>query len=536
MLKRLFNTQSATITSAAVIIGAASLASRLLGVLRDRILAGQFGAGETLDMYYAAFRIPDFIFNLVVLGALSAGFIPVFVDYLENNKETAWRLVNNLINVGLIFLLLVCGLLIILTPKLIAWLTPGFDLYQISITSHLTRIMFLSPILLGLSGIFSGVLQSVKKFFIYSLAPIFYNLGIIFGALFIVPSQGVDGLAWGVVLGAFMHALIQLPAIRQSGFVYYWLFDLKDAGLKKILKMMVPRALALITGQINLIVVTIIASTLVAGSIAVFNLANNLQSFPLGVFGLAYAIAAFPSLAVLAGKKDTAGVVETFSSACRQIMFFIVPASVLLIVLRAQIIRVILGSGLFDWQDTIMAADTLALFSASLFAQAVLPLLARVFFAYHDSRTPFVIGLISAGVNVVLSFMLGKQMGVAGLALAFSVSSVINLILLWLALRLELGGLDEKRIFISLAKFLTAGLMMALVVQGGKYIIGPQVSMSTFGGVLAQGLAAGSVGLVIYFFTGLLLRSPEMLIFKEVCQRRLFRKKLPVGLDETAGR
>ncbi len=537
MLKRLFNTQSNTITSAAVIIGAASLASRLLGVLRDRILAGQFGAGETLDMYYAAFRIPDFIFNILVLGALSAGFIPVFIDYLENNKkEEAWLLVNNLINIGLVFLLALCGLLIIFTPILISWLTPGFDVYQLSVTSHLTRIMFLSPILLGLSGIFSGVLQSLKKFFIYSLAPIMYNLGIIFGALFLAPKLGVSGLAWGVVLGAFIHMLIQWPPVRQSGLAYRWFFDLKDKGMRKIFKMMVPRTLALIISQINLIVITVIASTFIAGSIAVFNFANNLQSFPLGIFGVSYAIAAFPALASFAAQKNKQGLVETFSAAFRQIMFFVIPASVLLIVLRAQIVRVILGSGLFNWQDTIMTADTLALFSISLFAQAVLPLLVRVFFAYHDSRTPFYIGLISAGANIILSLLLGKKMGVAGLGLAFSISSILNMVLLWLVLRLKLGSLSEKQIFISVGKILIAGLMMGLFIQSFKYIIEPAVRMNTFLGILLQGLIAGLVGLAVYFTVGLILRSPEMLVFKEICQKHLFRKKLPVELDESAGR
>lgn len=536
MLK-FFSRESSTITSAAVIIGAASLASRLLGVIRDRILAGQFGAGETLDMYYAAFRIPDLIFNLLVLGALSAGFIPVFINFWENKKESeAWRLVNNLINIGLVFLILLCTALIIFTPKLITWLTPGFNFYQIEITSRLTRIMFLSPILLGLSGILSGILQSLKKFFVYSLAPIMYNLGIIIGALFFVPVMGIYGLAWGVVMGAFMHMVIQLPVVRQSGFVYQWLFDLKDRGMRKVMIMMVPRTLALVVSQINLIVITAIASGLVSGSIAVFNLANNLQSFPLGIFGISYAIAAFPAMAALVAKKDKEGLITTFSATLRQIMFFVLPATVLLIVLRAQIVRTILGNGLFNWEDTVMTADTLALFSLSLFAQAALPLVIRVFFAQHDSKTPFIIGLVSAGINIILSWALSSHWGVAGLALAFSISNVINLVLLWLILRIHLGTLGEAGIFLSVGKITAAALMMGISAQAVKYVIEPYINMNTFLGVFAQGLAAGIVGLMIYFLVGLLLKSPEMLVFKDVWHKRLLKMTKATGIDESLGR
>ena len=218
MLKKILNSQSKTIISAAVILGAASLVSRVLGLFRDRILAGQFGAGDELDIYYAAFRIPDLVYSLLVLGAISAGFIPVFVGYLEKDKNRAWYLASSVLNLIGFSLVAVAGLLTIITPWLIKLVAPGFNSEKLDLTIQLTRIMFLSPFFLGLSAVFGGILQSFRRFLIYSLAPVMYNLGIIFGALFLIKPFGLIGLAYGVVLGAFLHLVVQIPTAWFCGF------------------------------------------------------------------------------------------------------------------------------------------------------------------------------------------------------------------------------------------------------------------------------------------------------------------------------
>ncbi len=521
MIRRLFNGQINNITAAAGLIGVSSLISRFFGVFRDRILAGEFGAGDTLDVYYAAFRIPDLIFNLLVLGALSAGFIPIFVGLLKNplgkitgfifggENKKAWELASNVLNILILGLLVLCGLGIIFAPGLTKLITPGFSSEKQALTVGLTQIMFLSPLFLGISAVLGGVLQSFKRFFVYSLAPIMYNIGIIIGVLYFVPLWGIYGLAWGVVLGALLHMLIQLPTTVVLGFRHRLKIDFKNPDLRKIGAMMVPRTMSLAISQINLVVITIVASTLAVGSLAVFNLANNLQSFPIGIFGISFAIAAFPAFSAAAfSKKD---LVASFSSTLRQILFFIVPSTVLLITLRAQIIRVILGSGRFDWEDTILTMNTLAFFSLSLFAQASLPLLVRVFYARHDSKMPFLVGLFSATVNVVLSLWLVGKMGVAGLALAFSLSSIINFILLWLALRFYLGNMDEVKILVAVIKFSAAALACGITVQGMKIVIWPFIDMTKFWGVLTQGLVAGIAGIFIYAAVCSLLRSEEFI-------------------------
>lgn len=537
MIKSLINGESKTITSAAIIVGAASLASRFLGVIRDRILAGEFGAGNVLDTYYAAFRIPDLVFNLLVLGALSAGFIPLFTQYYygdQASKDKAWKLANEILNILVIALGLLCVLLFIFAPQIMSLITPGFDAQKMADTVTLTRIMFLSPIFLGISSVLGGILQSLKRFFVYSLAPIVYNIGIIIGALVFVPLWGIKGLAWGVVLGAALHFLIQVPTSYYLGFRYQPILNFKDTAIRKIGRIMVPRTLTLAINQLNLVVITIIASTLAAGSLTVFNLANNLQVFPVGIFGISFAIAAFPTLAALATKNDKKDFIHSFSNTTRQILFFIIPASVLLLILRAQIVRVILGSGNFTWQDTVLTIDTLAMFTLSLFAQAMIPLLIRGFYAFQNSLTPFILGLISAVVNIILSLILIKpftmlgyhfDFGIAGLALAFSLSSILNFALLWIGLRLRAGSLDEKHVLWSVFKISVATLIMAIVTQFMKFGIEPYFGTTTFIGVFLQGLIAGLVGIAVFIVAGLALKSQEMITFINSMKRRIFKEK-----------
>ncbi len=530
MMKRLFNGEINSITIAAFLIGGSSLVSRLLGIFRDRILAGQFGAGDTLDIYYAAFRIPDLIFNLLVLGALSAGFIPIFTSLIKSPIEKiksllgddyneAWQLASNILNILGLSLLVLCGFGVIFSPQIMSLITPGFSREKMDLTVSLARIMFLSPIFLGISSVFGGILQSFKRFFAYSLSPIFYNIGIIIGALYFVPLWGIYGLAWGVVLGAFFHMAVQIPVLARIGFKYKFKFEIKNPRIIKIWLMMVPRTMSLAISQLNLLVITIIASTMASGSLAIFNFANNLQSFPVGIFGISFAIAAFPALS--ASAFDKKNLVKDLSLTVRQILFFIIPSTVLLLALRAQIIRVILGTGKFDWQDTILTINTLGFFAISLFAQALIPLLIRVFYARRDSKTPFIIGFCAALVNIFLSIKLSHSMGVAGLALAFSISSVINLVLLWVWLNIEIGRIDELKILISTVKFSLAALACGLAVQGVKLAIGTNIDMTKFLGVLTQGIAAGLAGVLIYLLVCFILKSEELFNFWSSLRRRL---------------
>lgn len=544
MIKKLFNQSINSVAIGAMIIAISSLLSRLLGFLRDRILAGEFGASAPLDTYYAAFRLPDLIFNIVVMGALTAGLIPVFtglindwkdgrLNLFSNNNREAWELINNLLNLIFLSLIVLCGLGFIFSNQITALIAPGFGPEARQECAALTRIMFLSPIFMGLSGIFGGVLQSFRRFFLYSLAPVFYNISIIIGALFFVPRFGIYGLAWGVALGAFLHMAIQIPGVWALGYRYRFFICTKDEVLRKILKMMVPRTLTLVITQLNFMVTTVIATGLAAGSLAVFNLANNLQSFPIGIFGVSFAIAAFPILSAAA--FQTPKLVKHFSNALRQILFFIVPSTVLILILRAQLTRLAFGSGNFDWEDTQLTLSTLGFFAISLFAQATIPLLIRVFYARHDSKTPFFIGLVSVAANIALALYLTPKMGVSGLALAFSLSSILNFVILWLALHRVLGAMDEDKILFSTIKFSIAALIGGVVAQSMKFAIEPYVGTSKFLGILAQTGAAAVLGLAVYFIVCYLLRSEEMMSFCGSIKSRLIKlrgRRRLVNLEE----
>lgn len=511
MIKKLVSAKTKTITGAALVLAAASFLSRIIGVIRDRIFADQFGAGAALDIYYAAFRIPDLVYNLLIVGALSAGFIPVFTTIWQKNKDRAWKLTNDLINTLALLLVLLSLVLYITMPWLTELVVPGFTQEQTEQTVLLSRIMLLSPLLLGLSGIASGVLQSLKHFFIYSLTPIFYNVGIIIGAIFFVPQWGLEGLAYGVVLGATLHLAIQLPTLWQQGFGYKLQLDYKSKDLYEIARLMIPRTLTLATTQINLIVITILASTLTVGSLTIFNFANNLQYFPVGIVGVSFALAAFPTLSDMFARNDRHAFIDHLANTIRQILFFIIPLTIVFLLLRAQIVRVVLGSGKFDWPATIATANALALFALSFFAQCLIPLLTRAFYAMHDTWKPLIISFVSVLINIIGALTLKDILGVPGLALAFSIAAVFQLLVLWFTLRQRIQKLNAQDIFTSFSKIAIAAIAMAVSMQLLKAPIAATVDMTRFWGIFTQGAIVGIAGLLIYAVILYFLRSAEMM-------------------------
>ena len=486
MLNHALSFQTKTITFAAVLLFFSGLISCFLGLIRDRLLAGSFGAGEELDIYFAAFRIPDFVYGILIMGGIAAVFLPIFSEHFKKDKKSGWELTNNVLNCFLVLLIFICGILAILAPFLIKFIAPGFSSEAKDLTISLARIMFLSPILLGLSSIFSGILHYFNRFLAYSLAPIFYNLGIIFGILFFLPVFGLSGLAYGVILGAFLHLLIQIPMAVISGFSYRPFFNFRHFGLRKIFKLMIPRTIGAAAYHLNLLVITAIASTLAIGSISVFHLSNNLQYFPIGLIGVSFALASFPRLsrAWADGQKKTFS--EHFSSSFRQILFFVIPVSFLMFLLRAQLVRLILGTGQFTWLDTRLTAASLGLFCLGIFAFSLIPLLARAFYSCQDTKTPTLVGIFSVLLNITLCLSLIWLLGfpniiqgflinflnlqgiddiqVIGLPLALSLAGLIQFVLLFFLLARKIKEINLKKIYHSLGKSILASVLMGSVV------------------------------------------------------------------------
>jgi putative peptidoglycan lipid II flippase len=338
-------------------------------------------------------------------------------------------------------------------------------------------------------------------------------LGLIVGVTVFYNLWGTVGLALGVVLGSILHFIVQLPEAFKSGWRYRLNFKFSQE-VKKVLTLMIPRTIGLMGNQLNQVIITMIGSTLVSGSLAIFNLANNLQTLPSSIFGVSLAIAIFPIFNETLGRGDHHQFKLAFSIHFRRILFFIIPISVFILLLRAQLVRVILGSGNFDWSDTYYTAQTLGWFILSLFAQSLIPMLARSFYALEDTKTPVIISLIAVVFNICGSLYLSRIMGVEGLALAYSAAAIINLIALIVILRIRLGNLDDKKIIWSTFKISINSAVAGVGLYYALRIMADFVDMKSFIGILTQALAAGLVGLIIYASLSFYTNCEEIVIVK----------------------
>jgi putative peptidoglycan lipid II flippase len=536
-IQRLWSGETESVTTAAFIVGAASLTSRLVGVLRDRVLASTFGAGDVLDAYYAAFRVPDFLYNLVILGALSAAFIPVFTEYLETKeKGEAWRLAERILSVVGAVMATLCVVLFFAAPTLIPLTVPGFTGEKLAFTISLAQVMTLSTFFLACSAVLGGVLQATRRFVAFSLAPVFYNIGIIVGVVFLVPNIGPIGLAWGVVLGAALHLATQASVALRLGLERIPVPSFRHPGVKRILLLMAPRSAGLAITQVNLIVLLAIASTLSVGSVAVLNLATNLQTVPIGIIAISFAVAAFPSLSRAASGNDKKEFKEVLGSTARKIVFLILPATAMFLILRAQIVRLILGEGQFDWDDTIRTANVLGIMASSLLAQSLVPLLARSFYALQDTWTPLWVGIIAEASNLFLALALRDSFGILGLATAFSVSAWVSVFLMWVRLRSREGSLGTRQLWDSTIRTSIATLGFCTAAIPVRIWIGSVFNLRSFWQVALQAGLATIAGLIVFVIVASLLKSPELREFREAATRKLFRKaRMSEGAEQAQG-
>lgn len=524
-----------TIATAAVIIAALSFASRILGLFRDRLLASTFGAGPFLDAYYTAFRIPDFVFNLLGLGALSAAFLPLYIRLRGKNIDQGHIFAAKVLSDIVIVLCALCAIGALAAPVIYRILAPGFSPETLATTVSLGRVMLLATFLLGCSTVAGGILQAEARFVAFAAAPLLYNLGIILGIIVFVPIWGTIGLAWGVVVGAVFHLLIQWIAARRVGFRPSWQPSWRDSDVRHTMTLLVPRILGLASDQFQLIVFTAIASTLAHGTLAVFTFANNIQSVPVSLFGISFAVAAFPYLTAAAHSATREKFREQFSISVRNIALLAFPAIVILIALKAQIVRVLLGSGAFDWDATLRTLGTLEVFGVGLFWVMLIPLLARSFYALEDTWTPFFASVLANIIGIAIALPFGRSYGARGLAFAFIIAATIQAMTLLVLLRARVGPLDGRRIATACARFAVAAFVMAIVIQVLKPIIANRIGTSTFIGVGLQGFVATILGIVTYFTVGIFLRSVEITELAHALRRRaLHIVRLPFGGAEEA--
>jgi len=536
MIRKVLNSKTKTITFAALLVSFFALFSRVLGLVRNNLLGNIFPP-EQADVYLAAFRIPDFVYCILVTGGITAAFLPVFSKYFQQDPEKAKELAKNVLLIFSLALSILSFLLFIFAGSLVNLIVPGFSQYQKELTVYLMRIMFLSPIILGVSAIFSSILQYFNLFFAYSIAPVFYNVGIIFGILFLSPKYGLVGLAYGVVIGAIMHLLVQIPPAIKYFFAKGSHINLRHPGLLRIFKLMVPRIIGAAGVHINIIVITSIASTLSVGSIRTFVFSNDLYGVPLGLIGVSFAAAAFPALSRSFTEKKDKDFSWNFSHTFSEVLFLAVPLTFAMFLLRAHIVRLlygtlVVGEGYFGWADTRLTAACVGVFSIAVLAGCLIPLLARTFYASHDTRTPVKIALFSVALNVLLALWFVRllqggglfqqiiikalrlngiaDIAVVGLPLALSISSIVQCILLLIFLRRKMKSLSFKFIYNLFIKILPIAIVMSILMYGSLQVTANLFDNHTVIGLFWQIVIACIVGIISYIGVSVLFKLQEL--------------------------
>ncbi len=530
---------------AAYLLAGSAVASILFALIRDRLLAHSLGASAMLDVYFAAFRIPDFIFVAVASLVSTSILVPFLIESKEKGVDELKSSIQSLFSVFSLFIIVVCGIAYFLIPSLERALFPNLFIRGFGDTLIATsRILLLSPVLLGVASFFASITQIQNRFLVYALSYPLYNVGIIFGIIFFLPNFGVTGLAFGVIIGALLLSLTQIPLVIRDGLFPRLSFRFDWNKVKRVAKLSVPRAVTLSSQQITNIGLISFASFLGVGSISIFNLAQNLQSVPLSIIGASYSSAAFPVLARLIVEKDRKGFLSRMVTAGKHVIFWSMPVTVLFVVLRAQIVRVVLGSGQFSWSDTKLTAAALALFVISSVGQSLMLLFVRSFYAEGKTAKPLLINVVSTIATVLMAFGLIKlyhgapdfayfiqsllktggstDSAVLMLPLAFTLGVLLNLYLHWRSFTREFSSFTSsvmKTVFHSVSASIIGGYAAYLSLDLFDDIFG----LSTLLGVFMQGLCAGIVGIIVIIFILKVLKSPELGDIHQTLAQKVWR-------------
>ena len=487
-----------TIIQAATIVGIAFIFSRLLGLVRDAVINYFFGITSLeANAYFIASRFPETIFLIIAGGALGSAFIPTFSAYFaRNNAAGGWRLFSAVINLVTIFMTIVAGLAAIFAPQIIAFFYAdliGNDPELLEMTVELMRVMLITPIIFGISGVVMSALNARQHFLLPAIAPIVYNLGIIAGAIAFAPN--VMGLAIGTVAGSLGHLLIQIPGLRMKKARYTPVFTVRDPGVTQVLRLMAPRVLGLSFGQLNHLLIQFLAQSMLVGSIPALGYAWRIMIMPQAIIGQALAIAAFPTFAALAARSALDEMRVIVADTLRLIFFLSLPAALLLMVLRIPLITLLFERGQFDAEATIFVAWALLFYALSLVGLAAIEIISRAFYALEDTVTPVLVGLLQLLSMWLIGAWLAKYifstlewLTFGALAMGYTISTMLELVLLLWLLRRKMGGIDGRRIFNGVWRMIVASLFMA----GVSWLTLRQLSEASVFWQLAASIAAGA--------------------------------------------
>lgn len=543
----LLGREARSINQAAFLLGLFSLLSQIVGLMRDRFLAHIFGAGQELDIYYAAFRVPDFLFVTVASVVSLSVLIPFIIEKEHAGREELRRFIDSIFTFfGIVMTLAAVGAYLLM-PSLAHVLFTGFAPDVLERIVFMSRLLLWSPIILGFSNLFGSLTQAYNRFTIYAVAPILYNVGILVGIMCFASEWGILAAVGGVLLGAIMHLCIQVPFVWKDGLMPRVTGEPSLRLVEKVAKISLPRTLTLSMSALTFIFLMALASRMAEGSVSIIALSNNLQTISLSLIGVSYSLAAFPTLTRRFQEKNIPAFLEQMQVTTRFIVFWSLPLTALLVVLRAQVVRVLLGSGLFDWPATRLTAATLALFVLSSVFQSLLLLLMRGFYSAGFTKKPFYINLFSTAALVLLTYglvdlfnssiifssFIGTLLKVDDLGngvmlmlpLGFSLGTILNGILLWYFFEREFPGYS-KAVWRTWFEGVAASVVMGAVAYAGLNYFSSLFALDTLLNIFLQGLLAGLVGIAAGILVLKMLKSPELASVLQVVHSKFWRTKV----------
>ena len=535
--------QQTTMLSAAFMIMATAVLSLILGFIRQRLMLSIYDT-STIGFYFYATSLPDSLFQIIISGAISSAFIPVFSQYLvKKNEAKGYQFASTLLSVSLTIFFFISIVLFIFAPMVIHYLVaPGLPSGQVIPIANLMRIILLGEMFFIIATFLSSLLQCYSQFLIPGIASSLYNFGIIIGILLFSKWLGMYAISWGVVLGAFLYILLQVPFVMKKGFRFHFSVKVTN-GLREVFHLMWPRTLSIAISNVGILVTGVLISYLAAGArnLTIFDCAKTLAFAPVGLFGVSIAQAAFP---ILSREKENKELFkETLLTSFTQMLYIVLPFSILFLVLRIPLVRLVYGSAKFDWTATVLTGRTLAFFSVSIFAQSLINLLQRAFWALHDTITPLVMVAISTVVMIFLGavFLFFYHFGVTSIALAYSLSTIFNLILLFGILDKKTGGFEKKAFIISLIKIFSASFFTAFALYIPIKLLDQLVFDTTKTvNLLLLGGISSMLGLALYVFLTWLFNVKEarayVLLFKKAGNWKELLGKNKEPLDGTLGR
>ena len=507
--------------------------SRVLGYARDVVLLNMFGQSYVTDAYNAAFSIPDFLYTVLIGGAISCAFIPVFSSYIARHEEKeAWRVSS--IFTSWILLFLSVGLIIafIFTPQLLRMLTD-YTGAELDLPVLLTRITLIQALFMSLSAISTGVLQSYQHFTWPALGALFYNICIILGGIFLSPiiearwpGYGVAGFSIGVVIGSVITLAVQIPVLKKVGFRWFFQLDTHHPGLHQLVKLIIPVLIGLSVSQINLFVTQKLATGLDDGVYTALRTANRFMQLPLGIFATAIATAIFPSMTTQAAVGDMQEMKKSLSLGVRTVLFVTLPAAVGLALVAQPVIRLLYEfSGNFTATDTALAAQALIWYCVGLPGYAAVQVIIRGFYAIQNTVTPVVVSAMAIVINIAFSLLLVGPWQHVGLALAYSLAGIAQCILLVIFLRRRIGQMDLKHVALTIMKTILACVAMGLCVWAVSSAVEGLIGVENKLAQLIQVCAGIGIGVCVFFAAAWFMKMEEMKLVTDLISRRLHRKK-----------